>query len=82
MTSPGRDLRFGIAVTPYAETYRQVIAQVTAAERCGLDLVGIQDHPYQRRFLDTFLLIGDLWPAPRACGSSRMSRTSRSEGRS
>jgi alkanesulfonate monooxygenase SsuD/methylene tetrahydromethanopterin reductase-like flavin-dependent oxidoreductase (luciferase family) len=23
-------------------------------------LVGIQDHPYQRRFLDTFVLIGDL----------------------
>jgi alkanesulfonate monooxygenase SsuD/methylene tetrahydromethanopterin reductase-like flavin-dependent oxidoreductase (luciferase family) len=25
-----------------------------------LDLIGIQDHPYQRRFLDTFALIGDL----------------------
>lgn len=31
-----------------------------AAERLGIDLVGIQDHPYQRRFLDTFALIGDL----------------------
>jgi alkanesulfonate monooxygenase SsuD/methylene tetrahydromethanopterin reductase-like flavin-dependent oxidoreductase (luciferase family) len=33
---------------------------VLAADRAGLDLVGIQDHPYQRRFLDTFVLIGDL----------------------
>src|SRR4051812_33872344 len=33
---------------------------VRAAERGGLDLIGIQDHPYQRRFLDTFALIGDL----------------------
>ena len=31
-----------------------------AAERGGLELVGIQDHPYQRRFLDTFSLIADL----------------------
>ena len=31
-----------------------------AADRAGLDLVGMQDHPYQRRFLDTFVLIGDL----------------------
>jgi alkanesulfonate monooxygenase SsuD/methylene tetrahydromethanopterin reductase-like flavin-dependent oxidoreductase (luciferase family) len=30
---------------------------VLAAERFGLDLVGIQDHPYQRRFLDTWSLI-------------------------
>ena len=50
----------GIAVTPTASAHRQIVAQVLAAERGGLDLVGIQDHPYQRRFLDTFALIGDL----------------------
>jgi alkanesulfonate monooxygenase SsuD/methylene tetrahydromethanopterin reductase-like flavin-dependent oxidoreductase (luciferase family) len=33
---------------------------VEAADRFGLDLVGIQDHPYQRRYLDTFLLLADL----------------------
>jgi alkanesulfonate monooxygenase SsuD/methylene tetrahydromethanopterin reductase-like flavin-dependent oxidoreductase (luciferase family) len=47
-------------VTPYASAYPEIVAQVLAAERGGLDLVGIQDHPYQRRFLDTFALIGDL----------------------
>jgi alkanesulfonate monooxygenase SsuD/methylene tetrahydromethanopterin reductase-like flavin-dependent oxidoreductase (luciferase family) len=51
---------FGLSVTPTAETYPQIVAQVLAAEQAGLDLVGIQDHPYQRRFLDTFALIGDL----------------------
>ena len=51
---------FGISVTPYAEQYEQIVEQVLAAERSGLDLVGIQDHPYQRRFLDTFSLIADL----------------------
>ena len=37
-----------------------LVAQVLAAERTGLDIVGIQDHPYQQRFLDTFALIADL----------------------
>jgi alkanesulfonate monooxygenase SsuD/methylene tetrahydromethanopterin reductase-like flavin-dependent oxidoreductase (luciferase family) len=55
-----RVLSFGISVTPYAETYAQLVGQVLAAERSGFDLVGIQDHPYQRRFLDTFALIADL----------------------
>jgi alkanesulfonate monooxygenase SsuD/methylene tetrahydromethanopterin reductase-like flavin-dependent oxidoreductase (luciferase family) len=52
--------QFGISVTPYAEAYPRIVRQVLAAEAHGLDLVGIQDHPYQRRFLDTFALIGDL----------------------
>jgi alkanesulfonate monooxygenase SsuD/methylene tetrahydromethanopterin reductase-like flavin-dependent oxidoreductase (luciferase family) len=51
---------FGLSVTPTAEAYREIVDQVLAAERAGLDLVGIQDHPYQRRFLDTFALIADL----------------------
>src|SRR3954454_15857360 len=54
------ELRFGISVTPYAATYPEIVAQVRAAEALGLDLVGIQDHPYQRRYLDTFALIADL----------------------
>ena len=51
---------FGISVVPVAAAHRDIVAQVRAAERGGLDLVGIQDHPYQRRFLDTFALIADL----------------------
>jgi alkanesulfonate monooxygenase SsuD/methylene tetrahydromethanopterin reductase-like flavin-dependent oxidoreductase (luciferase family) len=55
-----RDLSFGISVAPHAQTYPEIVDQVLAAEALGLDLVGIQDHPYQRRFLDTFALIADL----------------------
>jgi alkanesulfonate monooxygenase SsuD/methylene tetrahydromethanopterin reductase-like flavin-dependent oxidoreductase (luciferase family) len=45
---------------PLAAAHGDIVEQVLAAERGGLDLVGIQDHPYQRRFLDTFALIADL----------------------
>jgi alkanesulfonate monooxygenase SsuD/methylene tetrahydromethanopterin reductase-like flavin-dependent oxidoreductase (luciferase family) len=55
-----RPLQFGISVTPYAEAYPQIVEQVLTAERAGFELLGIQDHPYQRRFLDTFSLIADL----------------------
>lgn len=57
-TTPG--VEFGVFLTPSAARHRHVIEQVLAAERGGLDLVGIQDHPYQRTFLDTFVLIADL----------------------
>jgi alkanesulfonate monooxygenase SsuD/methylene tetrahydromethanopterin reductase-like flavin-dependent oxidoreductase (luciferase family) len=55
-TSP----EFGLFLIPEAASYPDLLRQVEAAERGGLDLVGIQDHPYQRRFLDAFALIGDL----------------------
>ncbi len=55
-----RDLQFGLFVTPEAAALGDTQALVAEADRRGLDLVGIQDHPYQRRFLDTFALISDL----------------------
>jgi alkanesulfonate monooxygenase SsuD/methylene tetrahydromethanopterin reductase-like flavin-dependent oxidoreductase (luciferase family) len=51
---------FGIFPTPNAEDRDQILEQVLTAEREGLDLVGIQDHPYQRRFLDTWSHIAYL----------------------
>jgi alkanesulfonate monooxygenase SsuD/methylene tetrahydromethanopterin reductase-like flavin-dependent oxidoreductase (luciferase family) len=51
---------FGIFPTPNAEERDQIVEQVLTADRAGLDLVGIQDHPYQRRFLDTWSLIAFL----------------------
>jgi alkanesulfonate monooxygenase SsuD/methylene tetrahydromethanopterin reductase-like flavin-dependent oxidoreductase (luciferase family) len=53
-------LEFGLFVNPSAESYRDSLELVRAAEQGGIDLIGIQDHPYQYRFLDTWLLIGDL----------------------
>jgi alkanesulfonate monooxygenase SsuD/methylene tetrahydromethanopterin reductase-like flavin-dependent oxidoreductase (luciferase family) len=52
--------RLGLFINPQAARYRQTLEMVSIAERGGLDLIGIQDHPYQRSFLDTFALIGDL----------------------
>jgi alkanesulfonate monooxygenase SsuD/methylene tetrahydromethanopterin reductase-like flavin-dependent oxidoreductase (luciferase family) len=57
---PRRPSQFGVFVTPDADAYPDILRQVEAAERGDLDLVGIQDHPYQPRFLDTFALIADL----------------------
>ena len=53
------DLKFGVSVAPTLNISRDR-ALVTAAERAGLDLVGVQDHPYVADFLDAFTLIGDL----------------------
>src|SRR3954452_23785628 len=51
---------FGIFPTPSADDRDEIAEQVMTAERAGLDLVGIQDHPYQRRFLDTWSLMAFL----------------------
>ena len=55
-------MEFGLSVVPAAEAAGQISRLVRAADRAGLDLVGIQDHPYQRRFLDTWTLIATLVP--------------------
>jgi alkanesulfonate monooxygenase SsuD/methylene tetrahydromethanopterin reductase-like flavin-dependent oxidoreductase (luciferase family) len=53
-------IELGVFVVPDAAGRDAVIEQVELADRAGLDLVGIQDHPYQRRFLETFALLGFL----------------------
>ena len=53
-------MQFGYFPVPNAEDYAQLLRQVRYAEEGGLDFVGIQDHPYQRRFLDTWTLITAL----------------------
>jgi alkanesulfonate monooxygenase SsuD/methylene tetrahydromethanopterin reductase-like flavin-dependent oxidoreductase (luciferase family) len=60
MSFPRRALEFGVSIVPAADELESSRAIVRAAEEGGLDLVGIQDHPYQRRFLDTFALIATL----------------------
>ncbi len=51
------DVRLGIFVVPDATDPRATLEQITVADRAGLDLVGVQDHPYQRRFFDTWTLL-------------------------
>jgi alkanesulfonate monooxygenase SsuD/methylene tetrahydromethanopterin reductase-like flavin-dependent oxidoreductase (luciferase family) len=55
----GRPLEFGISLAPAAFELEVILDTVDVADR-SLDLVGIQDHPYQRRFLDTMQLLGTL----------------------
>jgi alkanesulfonate monooxygenase SsuD/methylene tetrahydromethanopterin reductase-like flavin-dependent oxidoreductase (luciferase family) len=51
------EARYGVFLTPDAAQADRTLERATAADRLGLDLIGIQDHPYQRRFLDTFSLL-------------------------
>jgi alkanesulfonate monooxygenase SsuD/methylene tetrahydromethanopterin reductase-like flavin-dependent oxidoreductase (luciferase family) len=53
-------LRIGISVVPLTERLGAIRDQVRAADAAELDLIGIQDHPYQRHFLDTWTLIPTL----------------------
>ena len=56
----GMTALFGIFPVPEAAQRERLVEQVLLADRLGLDLVGIQDHPYQRRFLDTWTLLSYL----------------------
>jgi alkanesulfonate monooxygenase SsuD/methylene tetrahydromethanopterin reductase-like flavin-dependent oxidoreductase (luciferase family) len=53
-------VRFGISVVPATERLDRIRELVRAADDAPLDLVGIQDHPYQHHFLDTWSLIPTL----------------------
>jgi alkanesulfonate monooxygenase SsuD/methylene tetrahydromethanopterin reductase-like flavin-dependent oxidoreductase (luciferase family) len=57
-----RPLEFGASVEPLADPPDHAARAAIAADRAGLELFGIQDHPYQRRFLDTWTLIATLVP--------------------
>jgi alkanesulfonate monooxygenase SsuD/methylene tetrahydromethanopterin reductase-like flavin-dependent oxidoreductase (luciferase family) len=53
----GRPLRFGVFLIPNAAEASTVLAQATVADGLGLELIGIQDHPYQQQYLDAWTLI-------------------------
>ncbi|QIS13981.1 LLM class flavin-dependent oxidoreductase [Nocardia arthritidis] len=57
---PTRTVEFGLFLIPEADNYRQLTEIAAYADTAGLDLIGIQDHPYQRRYLDTWTLITGL----------------------
>src|ERR1700745_617433 len=50
-------LRLGVFIVPDATDGALTAEQIVEADRCGLDLVGVQDHPYQWRFFDTWTLL-------------------------
>lgn len=60
MTEHDRPLSFGIFPVPDASDLATLWDAVATADENGLDLIGVQDHPYQRRFVDTFSLISAI----------------------
>src|SRR5918998_2534154 len=60
MTAYGHPLLFGSFLTPTAADPEHVVGLAQRCERLGLDLVTVQDHPYQPRFLDTWTLLSYL----------------------
>jgi alkanesulfonate monooxygenase SsuD/methylene tetrahydromethanopterin reductase-like flavin-dependent oxidoreductase (luciferase family) len=55
-----RPLQFGVSLPPVVKSLSAHLELAHAAESTGLELVGIQDHPYQPRYVDTLALIGAL----------------------
>jgi alkanesulfonate monooxygenase SsuD/methylene tetrahydromethanopterin reductase-like flavin-dependent oxidoreductase (luciferase family) len=53
-------MRVGLFLPPEADRIADLRAAARAADEAGLDCIGIQDHPYQRRFVDTWSLIAVL----------------------
>ena len=53
----GQELQFGLFPTPNAAELDHVLLLAEIAEVSGLDLVTIQDHPYQARHADAWTLL-------------------------
>ena len=60
MPDRGHDLWFGYFLTPDAAHADAIVERARLADSLGLDLLGVQDHPYQPRFLDTWTLLSAL----------------------
>jgi alkanesulfonate monooxygenase SsuD/methylene tetrahydromethanopterin reductase-like flavin-dependent oxidoreductase (luciferase family) len=56
----GHPLEFGYFLTPDAGDPRGVLETARLVDGLGYDLVGVQDHPYQPRHLDTFSLLAAI----------------------
>ena len=53
----GQPLQFGVSLTPLNDDPRGPVALAQLAESVGLDIVTVQDHPYQPRFHETWTLL-------------------------
>jgi alkanesulfonate monooxygenase SsuD/methylene tetrahydromethanopterin reductase-like flavin-dependent oxidoreductase (luciferase family) len=66
MSDYGHPIKFGYFLIPNADAPLLSIAR--DAERLGLDYIGVQDHPYQRRFVDTWTLLSMIAAATSRIG--------------
>jgi alkanesulfonate monooxygenase SsuD/methylene tetrahydromethanopterin reductase-like flavin-dependent oxidoreductase (luciferase family) len=64
----GRPVSFGWFLVPDAADPTGLVDLARRVERSSFDLIGIQDHPYQRRYLDTFSLLAALATATERIG--------------
>ncbi len=60
MPDYGSALHFGLSVTPETAHIEAISELVQLADITGLDVVAIQDHAYNRAFLETWTLIAFL----------------------
>lgn len=51
------DITFGFNIDPAVRDAAELVSLTRVAERSGFDLIGVQDHPYQPGFYDTWSLI-------------------------
>ncbi len=63
MSDYQQDVRFGANVDPTANDPSWPLRLTHAIERAGLEYIGIQDHPYNSGFLETWTLISTLLQA-------------------
>jgi alkanesulfonate monooxygenase SsuD/methylene tetrahydromethanopterin reductase-like flavin-dependent oxidoreductase (luciferase family) len=54
------DLLFGVFVPPSAQQPDAVLALARRADEAGLDLVSVQDHPYNPQFLEAWTLLAAI----------------------
>jgi alkanesulfonate monooxygenase SsuD/methylene tetrahydromethanopterin reductase-like flavin-dependent oxidoreductase (luciferase family) len=54
----GNPVRFGVFITPVAT--EDPLRLAVLADELGFDILGVQDHPYQRRFFDTVTLLSAI----------------------
>ncbi|OLF17812.1 LLM class flavin-dependent oxidoreductase [Actinophytocola xanthii] len=57
MPDYGHPLEFGVFLPPAAENAGDTLTLARIADRLGLELVSVQDHPYQAAFLDAWTLL-------------------------
>ena len=57
MTDYGQELGFGLFLSPNVTDLEQTLELARLADVTGLDLVAVQDHPYQARHVDAWTLL-------------------------
>jgi len=75
MADKPRTLEVGISIIPDADSLDRNRELVRVADEGGLALVGVQDHPYQHHFFDTWSLIPTLLAETKRISRPRPSRS-------